>query len=140
MEKVTQLISRTLINRRSFFLPTCRPAVNDLLSSSSLMAPKSSAEASDRDLARLLLSSSCWIYIKKVQLVGFFTSKTGARFTNGGVSDKPRRLPRHQRAQVHLSTHYRCQLSFMYWLCSKQNGLLCAYEHDFGDNYIITIV
>jgi hypothetical protein len=30
--------------------------------------------------------------------------------------------------------------SFMYWLCSKQNCLLCAYEHDFGGNYIITIV
>jgi hypothetical protein len=28
----------------------------------------------------------------------------------------------------------------MYWLCSKQNCLLCAYEHDFGGNYIITIV
>jgi hypothetical protein len=28
----------------------------------------------------------------------------------------------------------------MYWLCSKHNCLLCAYEHDFGDNYIITIV
>jgi hypothetical protein len=28
----------------------------------------------------------------------------------------------------------------MYWLCSKQNCLLWAYEHDFGDNYIITIV
>jgi hypothetical protein len=28
----------------------------------------------------------------------------------------------------------------MYWLCSKQNWLLCAHEHDFGDNYIILIV
>jgi hypothetical protein len=28
----------------------------------------------------------------------------------------------------------------MYWLCSKQNCLLCAYEHDFGDNSKITIV
>jgi septal ring factor EnvC (AmiA/AmiB activator) len=28
----------------------------------------------------------------------------------------------------------------MYWLCSKQNCLLCAYECDFGDNDIITIV
>jgi hypothetical protein len=54
--------------------------------------------------------------------------------------DKPRRLPHHQRAQAHNSTHYCCQLSFMYWLCSKQNCLLCAYEHDFGDNYKITIV
>jgi hypothetical protein len=26
------------------------------------------------------------------------------------------------------------------FLCTKQKGLLCAYEHDFGDNYIITIV
>jgi hypothetical protein len=49
-------------------------------------------------------------------------------------------LTRHQRAQAHNSTHYRRQLSFMYWLCSKQNCLLCAYEHDFGDNYIISIV
>jgi hypothetical protein len=57
---------------------------------------------------------------------------------NGRVSEKPRRLPRHQRAQAHNSTHYRHQ--FKYWLCSKQNRLLCAYEHDFGDNYIITIV
>jgi hypothetical protein len=45
---------------------------------------------------------------------------------NGRVSDK----------QAHNSTHYRRQLSFMYWLCSKQNCLLC----DFGGNYIITIV
>jgi hypothetical protein len=60
--------------------------------------------------------------------------------SNGRVSDKPRCLPRHQRAQAHNSTHYRRQLSFMYWLCSKQNRLLCAYEHDFGDNYIIIIV
>jgi hypothetical protein len=59
---------------------------------------------------------------------------------NERVSDKPRRLPRHQRAQAHNSTHYRRQLSFMYWLCCKQNCLLCAYEHDFGDNYIITII
>jgi hypothetical protein len=59
---------------------------------------------------------------------------------NGRVSDKPRRLQCHRRAQAHNSTHYRCQLSFMYWLCSKQNCLLSAYEHDFGDNYIITIV
>jgi hypothetical protein len=59
---------------------------------------------------------------------------------NGWVSEKPRRLPRHQRAQAHISTQYRCQLSFMYWLCSKQNCLLRAYEHDFGNNYIITIV
>jgi hypothetical protein len=43
---------------------------------------------------------------------------------NERVSDKPRRLLRHQRAQAHNSTHYRCQLSFMYWLCSKQNCLL----------------
>jgi hypothetical protein len=28
----------------------------------------------------------------------------------------------------------------MYWLCSEQNCLLCAYEHDFNDNYIIPIV
>jgi hypothetical protein len=59
---------------------------------------------------------------------------------NGRVSDKPRRLPRHQLAQAHTNTHYRQPLSFMYWLCSKQNCLLCAYEHDFGDNYIIAIV
>jgi hypothetical protein len=56
------------------------------------------------------------------------------------MSISSRRLPRHQRAQAHNSTQYRQQLSFMYWLCSKQNCLLCAYEHDFGDNYIITIV
>jgi hypothetical protein len=43
---------------------------------------------------------------------------------NGRVSDKPRRLSRHQRAQAHNSTHYRYQLSFMYWLCSKQNCIL----------------
>jgi hypothetical protein len=59
---------------------------------------------------------------------------------NGRVSDKPRRLPRHQRAQAHNSTQYRRQLNFMYWLCSKQNCLLCAYECDFADNYKITIV
>jgi hypothetical protein len=62
---------------------------------------------------------------------------------NGRVSDKPRRLPRrlprHQRAQAHNRTHYRRQLSFMYWLCSKQNCLLCAYEHDFGENFMITM-
>jgi hypothetical protein len=56
---------------------------------------------------------------------------------NGTVSDKPRRLLRHQRAQAHNSTLYRRQHSFMYWLCSKQNCLLCAYECDFGDNDII---
>jgi hypothetical protein len=28
----------------------------------------------------------------------------------------------------------------MQWLCTKQKGLLCAYEPDFGYNYIITIV
>jgi hypothetical protein len=28
----------------------------------------------------------------------------------------------------------------MYWLCSKQKCLLCAYECNFGDNDIITIV
>jgi hypothetical protein len=28
----------------------------------------------------------------------------------------------------------------MYWLCRKQNCLLCAYEHDFGGKYIIRIV
>jgi hypothetical protein len=64
----------------------------------------------------------------------------GVKLSNGRVSDKPRRLPRHQRAQAHNSTHYRQQLSFLYWLCSNQNCLLCAYEHDFGDNYLITIV
>jgi hypothetical protein len=61
-------------------------------------------------------------------------------FVNGRVSDKPRRLPRHQHAQAHNSTLYRRQHSFMYWLCSKQNCLLCAYECDFGDNDIIKIV
>jgi hypothetical protein len=59
---------------------------------------------------------------------------------NGRVIDKLRRLPRHQRAQAHNSTLYRRQLSFMYWLCRKQNYLLCAYECDFGDNDKITIV
>jgi hypothetical protein len=54
--------------------------------------------------------------------------------------DKPRRLLRHQRAQAHNSTLYHRQHSFMYWLCSKQNCLLCAHECDFGDNDIITIV
>jgi hypothetical protein len=34
---------------------------------------------------------------------------------NGTVSDKPRRLLRHQRAQAHNSTVYRRQHSFMYW-------------------------
>jgi hypothetical protein len=58
----------------------------------------------------------------------------------GGVRDKPQRLRRHQRAQAHNSTLYRRQHSFMYWLCSKQNCLLCAYERDFGDNDIISIV
>jgi hypothetical protein len=56
------------------------------------------------------------------------------------VSDKPRRLPHHQRAQAHNSTLYRRQHSFMFWLCSKQNCLLCAYECDFDDNDIITII
>jgi hypothetical protein len=37
-------------------------------------------------------------------------------YFKGRVGDKPRRLPRHQRAQAHNSTHYRQQLSFMYWL------------------------
>jgi hypothetical protein len=46
----------------------------------------------------------------------------------------------HQRAQAHNSTLYRQQFRFMFWLCSKQNCLLCPYEFDFGDNYIITIV
>jgi hypothetical protein len=59
---------------------------------------------------------------------------------NGRVSDKPRRLPRRQRVQAHNSTHYRRQHSFMYWLCSKENCLLCVYECDFGDNDKITIV
>jgi hypothetical protein len=49
-------------------------------------------------------------------------------------------LPRHQRAQAHNSTLYRCQFSFMFWLCTRQNCLLCAYECDFGDNDKITIV
>jgi hypothetical protein len=52
----------------------------------------------------------------------------------------PRRLLRHQRAQAHNSILYRRQHSFMYWLCSKQNCLLCAYERYFGDNDIITLV
>jgi hypothetical protein len=30
-------------------------------------------------------------------------------FSNGRVSDMPRRLPRHQRAQAHNSTLYRLQ-------------------------------
>jgi hypothetical protein len=47
---------------------------------------------------------------------------------------------RHQGAQAQNSTLYRRQLSFMYWLCNKQNCLLCAYECDFGVNDIITIV
>jgi hypothetical protein len=76
-------------------------------------------------------------------LVCYILDKVGlfiAKQLNGRVSDKPRRLLCHQRAQAHNSTHYRCQLSFMYWIWSKQNCLLCAYEHDFGDNFIITIV
>jgi hypothetical protein len=59
---------------------------------------------------------------------------------NGTVTYKPRRLPRNQRAQAHNSTPNSRQKIFMLWLCTKQKGLLCAYEHDFGDNYIITIV
>jgi hypothetical protein len=39
-----------------------------------------------------------------------------------------------------ISALYHCQHSFMYWPCSKQNCLLCAYECDFGDNDKITIV
>jgi hypothetical protein len=66
------------------------------------------------------------------KLAGFF-------IRNGRVSDKPRRLTRHQRAQAHNSKLYHRQLSFMYWPCTKQNCLLCAYECDFGDNDIITI-
>jgi hypothetical protein len=45
------------------------------------------------------------------------TSSKGLKkiiFFNGTVSDKPRRLWRHERAQAHNSTHYRCQHSFMY--------------------------
>jgi hypothetical protein len=38
------------------------------------------------------------------------------------------------------STLYRRQFSFMYWLCTKQNFLLCAYECDFDDNDTLTIV
>jgi hypothetical protein len=59
---------------------------------------------------------------------------------NGRVSDKPRIMKRHQRAQAHNSTLYRQQFSFMYWLRTKQNSLLCPYECDFGDNDIIRIV
>jgi hypothetical protein len=59
---------------------------------------------------------------------------------NGKVSDKPRRMTRHQRGQAHNSTLYRRQHSFMYWLCSEQNSLLCAYGCDFCDNDIIPIV
>jgi hypothetical protein len=49
-------------------------------------------------------------------------------------------MTRHQRAQAHNSTLYRRQFSFMYWLCTKHNCLPCAYEYDFGENYIIIIV
>jgi hypothetical protein len=63
-----------------------------------------------------------------------FSSSSGSCAPNGTVSDKPRRLLRHQRAQAHKSPLYHFQLSFMYWLCSKQNCLLCAYECDFCDN------
>jgi hypothetical protein len=49
-------------------------------------------------------------------------------------------LLRRLRAQLHNSTLYHRQHSFMYWLYSKQNCLLCAYEGDFGDNDIKTIV
>jgi hypothetical protein len=59
---------------------------------------------------------------------------------NGRVSDKRRRMTRHQRAQAHNSTLYRCQHIYIYWLCCKHNCLLCANECDFGDNDIITIV
>jgi hypothetical protein len=45
---------------------------------------------------------------------------------NGTVSDKPRRLLRHEYAQAHNSTLYGRQHNFMYRLCSKQNCLLCA--------------
>jgi hypothetical protein len=45
-----------------------------------------------------------------------------------------------KRAQAHSSTPYRRQQSFMLWLFSKQNGLLCAYECDYGVNYKITMV
>jgi hypothetical protein len=62
------------------------------------------------------------------------------RVNNRGVSDKPRQMTRHQRAQAHNSTLYRQQHTFMYWLCTKQNCLLCPYECDFGDNDIIPIV
>jgi hypothetical protein len=58
------------------------------------------------------------------------------KFPNGTFTYKPRRLPHHQRAQAHNSTLNRCQHSFMYWLSSKQNCLLCAYECDFGVNDI----
>jgi hypothetical protein len=73
-----------------------------------------------------------------VAFCGYITLSQDAY--NGRISDKPRRLPRHQRAQAPNSTHYRQQLSFMYWLCTKQNCLMCLYECDFGDNDIITIV
>jgi hypothetical protein len=44
-------------------------------------------------------------------------------------------------ARRHTTAHITVVSSvFMYWLCSKQNCLLYAHEHDFGDNYIITIV
>jgi hypothetical protein len=65
---------------------------------------------------------------------------TGCAHFNGTVSDEPRQLLRHQRAQAHNSTLYRRQHSFMYWLSSKQNCLLWAYKCDFGDNDRITIV
>jgi hypothetical protein len=72
----------------------------------------------------------------------YVTLRPGARHKhcNGRVSDKPRRMTRHQRAQALNSTLFRRQFSFIFWLCTKQNCLLCAYECDFGDSDIITIV
>jgi hypothetical protein len=61
---------------------------------------------------------------------------------NGTVTKKPHCLPCHQRAQAHNSTLYHRQHSFFKsWICTgvKKNGLLCAYECDFGVNDIITI-
>jgi hypothetical protein len=85
------------------------------------------------------INMSPLLILRLVSIWAICQNDARADTTNGRVSDKPRRLPRHQCAQAHNSKHSRRQLSFMYWLCGKQNCLLCAYEHDFGNNYIITL-
>jgi hypothetical protein len=67
--------------------------------------------------ARPTFSVEKWLF--------YVTLRPGARckHCNGTVSDKPRRLLRHQRAQAHNSTLYRRQHSFI-----KRNRTIALYR------------